>query len=362
MPSSFQYFKSAYLSSTFLFVDTYIQLSFILNMRVLLIALLAAISYAQTVLEAWEHFVRKYSKIYSAEEHPRRFRIFQEKYERIQAVNRENNTWIAGVNQFADLTHQEFLEKVTCSSVKLGISDSTTFHKIDGNILPTAVDWRNEGAVTVVKNQGQCGSCWAFATTGALESIWKIQGGKLPILSEQEFVSCSPGTCYAGFIPYLAMKWAQNQTICSEDSIPYTAGEMRPPPNVCNMQNCTSVIPKGAVTGYTFVKPHSENDLLHAVAQQPVAVSLDPSEFQNYRGGILTKACQEYHEWHAVLVVGYGTDLKLGLDYWLLKNSWGPEFGENGYIRIARSDPYCSRYPGGECDIYSQPVYPSVQV
>merc|ERR1712190_392296 len=219
-------------------------------------------------------------------------------------------------------------------------------HEYKGEALADSVDWTTKGAVTPVKNQGQCGSCWAFSTTGSLEGAWQIAGNPLTSLSEQQFVDCDKGSdqgCNGGLMDN-AFKYAEKNAICTEASYSYKGRG-----GTCKASSCSVGIPKGDVTGYKDVATDNEQALMEAVEKQPVsiAVEADKSAFQLYRGGILSSTCGSNLD-HGVLLVGYGTEN--GQDYWKVKNSWGTSFGENGYIRLKRG-----KGGKGECGLLSGP-------
>jgi len=219
--------------------------------------------------------------------------------------------------------------------------------------VPDEVDWRASGAVTDVKSQGQCGACWAFATTGALEGAWKIGTGTLIDFSEQQLVDCTGEYgmrgCGGGNVE-TAIQYGASQPICNEMSYQYTASQGQ-----CRSRSCTVAIPIGGIKQYRQVPRESEQALLTAVAQQPVAVSIEADKFvfQVYQKGIIKgMTCGTSGVDHAVLVVGYGSDG--GEPYWIIKNSWGSQWGEGGYARIARGG---DAGPFGVCLILSDPVY-----
>jgi len=287
-------------------------------------------------------------------EHWERFAVFRANLLRIEAVNAKGLGYTLGVNEFADLTVEEFSanhfglkspEKLWTGLPKLGT------HKYSGAALPDSVDWVSKGAVTPVKNQGACGSCWAFSTTGALEGRWQIASGALVSLSEQQLVDCAKegnAGCRGGLMDN-AFRWLEQNPVCTEASYAYEGKD-----DSCKQANCTVGIPQGSVTGFMDVPHQDTNALMEAVAQGPVSVAIeaDQTVFQLYKGGVLSGGCGARLD-HGVLVVGYGT--LNGTDYWTVKNSWGPAWGESGYVRIKRGLP-----ADGECGIKAGPSYPVV--
>lgn len=296
-------------------------------------------------------FQKTYDSLYELEY---RFQVFSENYEKILEHNdKTGKTFTMGMNYFTDLTHQEFndmyigREKVPRDSIT---SVCKTFVPNVTYFIPDVVDWRNQGAVTSVKNQGQCGSCWAFSSTGTVEGLFAISSGVLVDLSEQELVDCATGFmehgCNGGDMDF-AFRYVKDYGQCSLETYPYYSGTTQQS-GTCQ-KNCSKIT---TVDGCYDVESGNQKDLMYAVAQQPVAVAIeaDTQYFQSYSSGILTSTDCGTKLDHGVLIVGYGTEM--GIDYWLVKNSWGADWGENGYVKIARTNG------SGICGIGVEPSFP----
>ena len=227
--------------------------------------------------------------------------------------------------------------------------------------LADSVDWVTNGAVTDVKNQGQCGSCWSFSTTGALEGANYVEHGELISLSEQQLVDCDTFRnggkdqgCNGGLMDN-AFSWIKkNGGLCQETSYPYTSGTTRTS-GTC-MTDC-DLVPGTDISSYYDVPANSDEDMMGALNQQPVSIAIqaDQKDFQLYSSGVFTGDCGTQLD-HGVLVVGYGS--MDGTDYYKVKNSWGTTWGKDGYIYLGRGDEY--NQGKGQCGLLMQGSYPIV--
>lgn len=260
------------------------------------------------------------------------------------------------MNQFGDMTPEEFNKR---KGLKVDMSMLSTSNvepmEYDISKAPKALDWRTKGAVTAVKNQGNCGSCWSFSATGALEGANFLSSGKLVSLSEQELVSCSNAEgnmgCNGGLMDN-AFKWIEkdNKGLASEDDYPYRSGSGNVPACEKNHKNVVDV------KTFTDVEANSPTALLAAVTKQPVSIAIeaDMSAFQFYNSGVIKKGSCGTNLDHGVLLVGYGTENDT--DYWLVKNSWSTSWGDEGYVKIERNMK--TKGPG-TCGIQMKASYPT---
>lgn len=213
--------------------------------------------------------------------------------------------------------------------------------------VPESIDWRKTNKVTDVKDQGQCGGCWAFSTTGAVEGITAITDNTLVNASEQELIDCSTQNngCDGGIMDK-GFEYVINNGLCSEDSYPYKARD-----GICHKFLCKQV---ASIDDFRDVQPNNEIFLKYAVASQPVSVAIQAnlSSFRFYKKGVYQDENCGTDLDHGVLVVGYGEEM--GLPYWLVKNSWSTKWGDNGYIKILRN----YKENTGMCGIAMQPSFP----
>jgi C1A family cysteine protease len=289
----------------------------------------------------------------NGKEFVKRFHIYLENDKYINSVNSQNLSYSLEHNQFSHYTNEEFSELnnlneySTLKQLPSVKTDLLHTKRVLGEVGD--FDWTTKGAVTDVKDQKQCGSCWAFSTTGSLEGIYYLKNGHLESFSEQMLVDCDTNDygCGGGLMNN-AFQWIQdNGGIEKESDYPYTATG-----GVCKEK--TGEIVEGTAPT-TWVNVESSNDaLLSAIQQQPVSVAIeaDQTTFQFYSSGVLTGKCGTNLD-HGVLAVGYGT--LDGVDYYKIKNSWGKSWGMDGYVLLERKD-----VRGGQCGILLSASYPTL--
>lgn len=278
-----------------------------------------------------------------------RLGIFHKAVLEIKEINASQSSFTAGLNKFADLTKEEFKSKY------LGLlpnAQNNLRNEVDlptpvgGN--PLEVDWREKGAVNAVKDQKNCGSCWAFSTVAAIEGRYQIAKGELLSLSEQELVDCSRSYgnhgCNGGLMDY-GFKYVIDHKLEREGDYAYTARQ-----GTCHSQASLAV---ASITGFRDVRRNNCAALETAAAAGPVSVAIDANDIMYYKHGVFTSRCGTSLD-HGVTLVGYGTDA--GQDYWLVRNSWGAAWGEQGYIRMGKS----TGSGAGTCGICMMASYPIV--
>lgn len=321
---------------------------------VALVAFAAASPFNPELDAHWKRFKETYKKSYDVEEEGARRMIWEEHVASIIQHNLDADlglhTYRQGLNEYSDLTNEEFVKTLNgYLHSKKTKKNGNIFFPPSNFVLPATVDWRKEGLVTPIKNQEQCGSCWAFSTTGSLEGQHMKKTGKLVSLSEQNLMDCSTPEgnmgCEGGLMDQAFEYVIKNKGIDTEKSYPYTAQDGQ-----CHYKK-TSV---GATcTGYTDVPSGDESALQKAVATiGPISVAIDASQesFQLYKSGVYDEPnCSTDLLDHGVLAIGYGTED--GNDYWLVKNSWGTSWGEEGYIKMSRNKD-------NQCGIATQASYP----
>lgn len=312
----------------------------------------------------WDRFKARHAKRYEGDEEGRRRHIWEDRLRLIHEHNLEadlgEHSFTIGLNQFSDWTREEFRQFMTGFKRDLSwaaaeggerLDDENVLVGASASDLPTDVNWVKNGWVTKVKNQGKCGSCYTFAATGALEAQYYNKTKKLVALSEQNLVDCSKSYgnmgCNGGVTDY-AFRYVKEQGIQPEDSYPYVGTDT----DACKYDATKSVT---KATGWVNIPKGNELALQEAIAKTgPVAVAIDadPITFQMYRKGVYeSSSCSPTEINHAVLAVGYGVEKDK--EYWLVKNSWGENWGDDGYIKIARNK-------NNMCGITTQASYPKI--
>jgi len=293
-----------------------------------------------------------------------RFEIFKSNVKYIDSVNKKNLTYRLGLNKFADLSHEEFramylkpmnmqgMEKLKRRGLK-----NVSFTPQNLNRLPASFDWRRRGAVSPVKNQGDCGACWAFYTAAAVEGIHFLRTRNLLSLSAQQSLDCNPQgyDCDSGGSEENIFQYIiDTGGLITEHRYPYT-GVKGPECRFAEIGN-----PAAAINGWQPIDDNDEAVLKAAVTQQPISVPIAASyDFQHYMDGIFNGVCNTEID-HGALLVGYGiptSGRNKGIKFWRLKNSWGEQWGEQGYIRLLRD---LENEPEGMCNITSSPMIPVI--
>jgi hypothetical protein len=348
--------------------------------RFLIVVLMSATALTQArLIDRFEKWVNDFKVKFDNEHHS--FAVFQKwssNDQFIENFNAQNRTFVLGHNQFSGMNSAEFgsylwnskggfeyeFEKFSAEVANKDYTyvPSDNFRQV---AAPASVNWVTAGGVTPVKDQGQCGSCWSFSTTGALEGAYFTKNGKLPSFSEQQLVDCDNRKnggkdmgCNGGLMDN-AFSWvSKNGGLCSEDSYPYVSGVTKTAGTCAT--TCTNIA-GSKVASFVDVDANSDSAMMTALAKQPVSIAIeaDQREFQLYSSGVFTAACGTTLD-HGVLAVGYGS--LNSLDYYRVKNSWGTTWGDNGYILLGRGNDPATGKPynagGGQCGILMEASYP----
>ena len=301
--------------------------------------LTSTLSVNTTYMNQYLEYLSKYGKEYNDS----RYLTFKNNIKKIDEHNNGNETYKLEVNQYTDIPN---IDHIVYEYKEGKYNDFN-------HIIPLAVDWRKKNAVTDVKDQGKCGSCWAFSSTGSVEGIVSIKEGTLFNISEQQLIDCSSSYgnhgCNGGSMD-AAFQYIIDNGICSEEDYPYEGSNDR------DCIQCNTIV---KINEYQNIESNNEKILKRAVAQQPVSVAIQANHFsfQHYSSGVFSDQTCGTKLDHGVLIVGYGYDLYSDMEYWLVKNSWGDTWGEIGYIRIQKGINNSS----GLCGIAMIPSIPLLE-
>jgi len=325
---------------------------------------------------AWEAFKVQYGRNYhTLHEELHRRELWEANLQLIAEHNSQPGiTFTMGVNSFSDMTEEEVQQRLGLVPMDIAHHgnhmrdthrDLTSFYNLDiegfgvnPRFIPDSVDLREEGCINHVKDQGSCGSCYSFSAVGALESYQCLETGHMVSLSEQNIIECSweqgNNGCSGGWMDWVFLYVYENGGIDTEAYYPYVSGEDGVDNGTCQYSAAPSDV--GATCmGWVYLPNGDEEAMQQAIAQKgPVSIAYDVlTDFMYYESGVYSSQnCSQYQLNHAMLVVGYGTEMDQ--DYWLLKNSWGEDWGDEGYIKVARN-------MDNNCGIASVGVYPVVE-
>jgi len=319
-------------------------------MKVVLVLALLVLASALDYQSEFNNFKAKYNKVYSSDaEEQARFDIFKYNLDFVNEWDAETKGFTVAINSFADLSLSEFSSIYNGMNITREYDVSVHSTPVQSGVQGYTVDWVSKGAVTGIKNQGQCGSCWSFSTTGSVEGAHFLSTGKLVSLSEQNLVDCSTAEgndgCNGGLMDDAFKYIIKNHGVDTEASYPYTATG----PNPCKFK---APDVGATIASYKDVVSGSESDLQTAVDKQPTSVAIDASHvsFQLYSSGVYYEHdCSATSLDHGVLAVGYGTDGSS--KFWYVKNSWGTDWGMKGYI-------WMSKDRNNNCGIATAASYP----
>ena len=298
------------------------------------------------IFKHFQRFIKKYEKKYnSINEFLARYEVFKRNF--ISISDETNSSYKKGITKFSDLTEQEFKNiYLNLNYDAMAVANFNPFHPKISNTTPDSLDWRDLNRVTSVKNQGACGAAWAFSTVGNLEGLYAGHYGVLLELSQSVIIDCDTNDsgCNEGLMQY-AFDWLKNNGIMTENDYPYKGYK-----DTCKIEidKCINM----QITG--FEKLGSDSSIISCCDEEemkeflydrgPLSVAFNANPLQTYSSGIIdlsSSACPSSGINHCALLVGYGKDSSTGLDYWIVKNSWGKVWGESGYFRIRRGNGTC---------------------
>jgi len=294
--------------------------------------------------DTFESFMQKYDKVYASEEEAYRRTVFGQNKARIITMNAEaqqsGSDAVFAINEFSDLTPEEF--KKMYKGYKPSGTPRTIPSMEDFDLtapIPTSYDWRKQSdAVTAVKDQGRCGSCWAFSATEGIESAWILKKKEQVVLAPQQVVSCDKkdGGCNGGDLPS-AFDYVKQNGQEGEKDYPYTSGRSGQT-GTCQFKSQFVVV---HISGFSYAtRRRNETEMQAAsLANGPLSVCVDANSWQSYHSGILQKCGNSLD--HCVQIVGWDVDATSKIPYWIVRNSWGTGWGISGYIYVAMNKNLC---------------------
>jgi len=285
---------------------------------------------------SWTDYKNEFGMAFNGEEDATREQVFNANIAIIESENAKDNTHVLGVNQFAHLSFEEFSAQYLNAKGSAVSDDDAHLGELEvQSEVASTVDWSTDkSVVNPVKDQGQCGSCWAFSAVGTVESAYAVAAGKLGSYAEQQLVDCDTRSdgCSGGYNQY-GISYIGTTGIAAESAYPYTATDG-------SCRSVSKTLTAGSVAGYNSVGKNNAA-LQSALNSVPVSITVDAdNSWQLYRSGVLSQACGLFGQIdHAVIAVGYDTSA----DTFKIRNSWGASWGEGCYVRInnAVSNPYC---------------------
>lgn len=342
--------------------------SIVYNMFAVLLCLAAVNAfYPDFPLEGkFNEWVSEFRIVFESDQHYRAmYNNWELNHKYIEFVNNDNRTYTLGHNQFSGMSDEEYTTFLNRDLMNRGVElasfDGSKVDKIKEKLGQDTgpIDWVEKGAVTGVKDQGQCGSCWSFSTTGALEGAYFNKYGKLVSFSEQELVDCDnlknggrDHGCNGGLMDN-AFKWIKgNGGLCTESAYPYVSGTTK---TAGNCETDCQLVENSRITSFVDVPTSSDSAMMDALQVNPISVAIqaDQKDFQLYKSGVFDSECGTKLD-HGVLLVGYGS--KDGSDYYRIKNSWGTTWGDDGFIYFGRGNQFNSG--DGQCGVLLQGSYP----